>query len=92
MSCALAHLTERNAFKQHLVPTRQTDWVVCIVPGGGVNPQGQWQPCKRGFFLPVRVLSRLFRRLAASVFHVRADSSFAKFLESRDEPIYLMQA
>ena len=35
----------------------------CIVPGGGVNPQGQWQPCKRGFFLPVRVLSRLFRRL-----------------------------
>ncbi len=35
----------------------------CIVPGGGVNPQGQWQPCKQGFFLPVRVLSRLFRRL-----------------------------
>jgi len=35
----------------------------CIVPGGGLNPQGQWQPCKPGFFLPVRVLSRLFRRL-----------------------------
>lgn len=35
----------------------------CIVPGGGLNPEGQWQPCKRGFFLPVRVLSRLFRRL-----------------------------
>ena len=35
----------------------------CIVPGGGLNPQRQWQPCKRGFFLPVRVLSRLFRRL-----------------------------
>jgi hypothetical protein len=35
----------------------------CIVPGGGLNPAGQWQPCKRGFFLPVRVLSRLFRRL-----------------------------
>ena len=35
----------------------------CIVPGGGLTPHGQWQPCKRGFFLPVRVLSRLFRRL-----------------------------
>jgi len=35
----------------------------CIVPGGGLNPEGQWQPCKPGFFLSVRVLSRLFRRL-----------------------------
>jgi hypothetical protein len=36
--------------------------VHCIVPGGGLC-DGHWQPCKRGFFLPVRVLSRLFRRL-----------------------------
>lgn len=36
--------------------------VHCIVPGGGLR-DGQWHPCKRGFFLPVRVLSRLFRRL-----------------------------
>ncbi len=35
----------------------------CIVPGGGLDPEGQWKPCKPGFFLPVRVLSRLFRRL-----------------------------
>ena len=36
----------------------------CIVPGGGLSPGGErWIPCKRGFFLPVRVLSRLFRRL-----------------------------
>ena len=36
----------------------------CIVPGGGLSPdREQWIPCKRGFFLPVRVLSRLFRRL-----------------------------
>ncbi len=35
----------------------------CIVPGGGLSADGQrWMPCKRGFFLPVRVLSRLFRR------------------------------
>lgn len=37
--------------------------VHCIVPGGGLSPDGQrWVPCRRGFFLPVRVLSRLFRR------------------------------
>jgi hypothetical protein len=35
----------------------------CVVPGGGLTPKGQWQPCKPGFFLPVRVLSRLFRRV-----------------------------
>jgi hypothetical protein len=34
-----------------------------IVPGGGLSPDGaHWIPCKPGFFLPVRVLSRLFRR------------------------------
>jgi len=34
-----------------------------IVPGGGLSPDGQrWISCKPGFFLPVRVLSRLFRR------------------------------
>ena len=35
-----------------------------IVPGGGVSLDGaRWVACKPGFFLPVRVLSRLFRRL-----------------------------
>jgi predicted Zn-ribbon and HTH transcriptional regulator len=34
-----------------------------VVPGGGIGPKGQWIPCLPGFFLPVRVLSRLFRRL-----------------------------
>jgi hypothetical protein len=34
-----------------------------IVPDGGLSPDGQrWVACKPGFFLPVRVLSRLFRR------------------------------
>jgi len=38
--------------------------VHCIVPGGGISPDGQrWIACRPGFFLPVRVLSRLFRRL-----------------------------
>ena len=35
-----------------------------IVPGGGLSPDGtSWVACKPGFFLHVRVLSRLFRRL-----------------------------
>jgi len=35
-----------------------------IVPGGGLSPDGsRWIACKPGFFLPVQVLSRLFRRL-----------------------------
>ncbi|MHC4538545.1 MAG: IS91 family transposase [Planctomycetota bacterium] len=36
----------------------------CVVPSGGLSPDGlRWIPCRPGFFLPVRVLSRLFRRL-----------------------------
>lgn len=36
----------------------------CIVPGGGPSPDGsRWIACRPGFFLPVRVLSRLYRRL-----------------------------
>src|SRR6185436_10774086 len=45
--------------------------VHCIVPGGGLSPTRfgrrsgavQWIACRPGFFLPVPVLSRLFRRL-----------------------------
>jgi len=38
--------------------------VHCVVPGGGFSPNGkEWVSCRPGFFLPVRVLSRLFRRL-----------------------------
>ena len=36
----------------------------CVVPGGGLSLNGQrWVSCRQNFFLPVRVLSRLFRRL-----------------------------
>lgn len=38
--------------------------VHCIVPGGGPSLDGaRWVACRPGFFLPVRVLGRLFRRL-----------------------------
>jgi hypothetical protein len=38
--------------------------VHCVVPGGGPSPDGtRWIGCRPGFFLSIRVLSRLFRRL-----------------------------
>ena len=46
----------------------------CIVPGGGIALDGQrWIACRPGFFLPVRVLSSLFRRL----FLKHLDAAFA---------------
>ncbi len=45
----------------------------CVVPGGGLSlDQQRWVNCRPGFFLPVRVLSRLFRRL----FLAALDKSF----------------
>jgi hypothetical protein len=36
--------------------------VHCVVPGGGLSPDAsRWIACRPGFFLPVRVLSRVFR-------------------------------
>jgi len=35
--------------------------VHCVVPGGGVLPDGTWKPAKKGFFIPVRVMSAMFR-------------------------------
>jgi hypothetical protein len=45
-----------------------------IVPGGGLAPDGQrWVACRRGFFLSVRVLSRLFRhRFLEALQHLHA--------------------
>lgn len=38
--------------------------VHCVVPAGGIAPdRSRWIACRAGFFLPVKVLSRLFRRL-----------------------------
>ncbi len=43
----------------------------CVVPAGGLSQDRQhWTACRKNFFLPVRVLSRLFRRLF--LFHLKA--------------------
>ncbi len=53
--------------------------VHCIVPGGGLDAQSAWKPCKSGFFLPVRVLSRLFRRLFLEQLQQAYDNGHLKF-------------
>lgn len=35
--------------------------VHCVVPGGGLAPDGTWVACRPGFFLPVRVLGAMYR-------------------------------
>ncbi|MGJ0531825.1 IS91 family transposase [Methylocystis sp.] len=54
--------------------------VHCIVPGGGVSLDGErWISCRPGFFLPVRVLSRLFRRLFLDGLAALFDAGALKF-------------
>jgi hypothetical protein len=80
-----------------------------IVPGGGLSPGAErWVACRRGFFLPVRVLSRLFRRRfleeLANAHHagqlhffgehaVLADAArFAQWLAALREPEWVVYA
>ena len=61
-----------------------------IVPGGGLSPDGtRWVSCRPGFFLPVRVLSRLFRRLfleGLSALHRAGKLAFFGDLEGLADP------
>jgi len=55
----------------------------CVVPGGGPSPDGQrWISCRPGFFLPVRVLSRLFRRLFLESLQQAFDSGKLRFFSA----------
>jgi len=55
----------------------------CVVPGGGLSPDGQrWVSCRPGFFLPVRVLSRLFRRLFLESLQKAFDSGKLQFFNA----------
>ena len=52
----------------------------CVVPGGGLSADGdRWIACRPGFFLPVRVLSRLFRRLFLSALQTAFDRHQLRF-------------
>ena len=55
----------------------------CVVSGGGLSPEGtQWIACRAGFFLPVRVLSCLFRRLFLEQLAKAYDAGKLEFFSS----------
>jgi hypothetical protein len=71
--------------------------VHCVVPGGGLRRDGSWVACRPGFFLPVRVLSAMFRgkfvaalrsafergqlRLQGALEFLRDPTAFAAYLD-----------
>jgi putative transposase/transposase-like zinc-binding protein len=55
----------------------------CVIPGGGLSPDGKrWISCRPDFFLPVKVLSRLFRRLFLESLQKTFDSGKLRFSAS----------
>jgi len=50
-----------------------------VVPGGGLAPDGRWIGCRPKFFLPVPVLSRLYRRLFLERLEVAFDAGHLRF-------------
>ena len=66
------------------------------MPGGGIAPGGaKWIGCRPGFFLPVRVLSRLFRRLFLKYPQKAFDSGKLQFFPAlqplRDQAAFVRQ-
>ena len=54
--------------------------VHCVVPGGGPSAdRTQWVGCRPGFFLPVKVLSRLYRRLFLTRLKAAFDAGQLRF-------------
>ena len=54
--------------------------VHCLVPGGGPSvDQTRWVGCRPGFFLPVKVLSRLYRRLFLARLQAAFDAGQLRF-------------
>jgi hypothetical protein len=55
----------------------------CVVPGGGLSSDAtRWISCRQDFFLPVRVLSRLFRRLFLTYLQQAFDAGELQFFSA----------
>ena len=66
----------------------------CVVPGGGLSPHGtRWISCRPKFFLPVRVLARLFRRLFLACLEKAFNAGTLQFFSAleplRTQPAFL---
>jgi hypothetical protein len=71
LGAQIGFLAALHTWSQNL---RHHPHVHCVVPAGGIAPDGsRWIHCRQKFFLPVRVLSRLFRgKLLAFLRHAYA--------------------
>jgi hypothetical protein len=67
--------------------------VHCVIPGGGLSADGKhWVACRKGFFLPVRALSRVFRGkfidllkrawIAGELHGIESDGAFAHLIDA----------
>jgi hypothetical protein len=55
----------------------------CVIPGGGLSKDGsKWISCRKDFFLPVRVLSRLFRAVLLAELRAAFDKGRLRFFGS----------
>lgn len=64
----------------------------CVVPGGGISLDGtRWISCRPDFFLPVRVLARLFRRLFLTYLAKAFDAGKLQFFSAL-EPLRMRRA
>jgi hypothetical protein len=64
----------------------------CVIPGGGLSCDSKWIACRRGFFLPVRILSRVFRGkfidllkrawIGGKIHGVENDGAFARLIDA----------
>lgn len=64
----------------------------CVIPGGGLSSDGKWIACRKGFFLPVRVLSRVFRGkfidllkhawVSGKLHGIESDNAFARLIDA----------
>ncbi|MDH3662939.1 MAG: IS91 family transposase [Alphaproteobacteria bacterium] len=66
----------------------------CVAPGGGLAPDGsRWVACRPGFFLPVRVLARMFRRVFLEALQRAFDAGKLEFFNTatqlRERPAFL---
>jgi Putative transposase/Transposase zinc-binding domain len=55
----------------------------CVVPGGGLSPdKSRWIHCRRSFFLPVKVLSRFYRRRFLELLNQAFEAGQLKFFSA----------
>ena len=67
--------------------------VHCLVPGGGVSPDGRWIPSRPDFLVPVKALSRIFRGVFADlVRRACADIALPRSIWSQDWVVYAKPA